>query len=183
MTNPFVPGPPIPNAPASFEYLKNSFLQSNSNITRIPTTQREWNTFIQELAKWIKNETGIFTPTFNGFSTDPSTPICVYHRYGQIVQLEFVFTTGTSDATLFTITNLPTVIIPKVNVIQPISGLVDNNVNLVNAQVEISSGGVVAFYTDGHETGWTAGATVKGFSSSDTSEKSVIYFLRNPDKL
>ena len=181
MTNPFVPGPPIANAPSSFEYLKNSFLQSNANITRMPTTQGEWNTFIQELAKWIKNETGIFTPTFTGFSSDPSTPICVWQRYGQIVQLEFVFTTGTSNATSFIITNLPTVITPKVNVIQPISGLHDNTADIANAQVEISSGGTIAFYSDGHETGWTA-AGAKGFSSSDTSEKSVIYLLRNPDK-
>ncbi len=181
MTNPFVPGPPIANAPSDFEYLKNSFLQSNVNITRYPEGQREWNTFIQELAKWIKNETGIFVPTFTGFSSDPSTPTCVYQRYGQIVQLEFVFTTGTSNLNSFIITNLPATITPKVNVIQPISGLVDSGANLVNSQVEVSSGGTVAFYKDGHEGGWT-GSGDKGFSSSDTSEKSVIYLLRNPDK-
>ena len=176
-----LPGGPIANTPTSFEYLKSSFLQNNANITKRPENQQDWTTFIQELAKWIKNETGVFLPTFNGFSTDPSTPSCVYHRYGQIVMLEFVFTTGTSDQAFFTITNLPDVITPKVNVIQPISGLVDNNVNLVNAQVEIGSDGVIAFYTDGHETGWTNSST-KGFSSSVTSEKSVIYLLRNPDK-
>ena len=175
------PGPPIANTPNSFEYLKNSFLQNNVNITKMPTTQQEWSTFIQELSKWIKNETGVFLPTFNGFSSDPSTPSCVYHRYGQIVQLEFVFTTGTSNQTFFTITNLPATITPKLNVIQPISGLVDNNVNLANAQVEVASDGTIAFYTDGHETGWTNPGT-KGFSSSVVSEKSVIYFLRNPDK-
>jgi len=175
------PGAVIPNAPSSFEYLKSSFLQNNPNITRMPTTQPMWNTFVQELAKLIKNETGIFTPTFNGFSTDPSTAVCVYQRYGQVVQLEFVFTTGTSDDTIFQITNLPATITPKINVIQPISGLVDNGTNLANAQVEISSGSTVVFYKDGHETAWTNTGT-KGFSSSVTSEKSVIYLLRNPDK-
>ncbi len=175
------PGGPVDNTPSSFEYLKSSFLQNNANIARMPTTQQGWTTFIQELAKWIKNETGVFLPTFNGFSSDPSTPSCVYHRYGQVVMLEFVFTTGTSDQVFFTITNLPDVITPKINVIQPISGLVDNNVELDNSQVEISSDGTIAFYSDGHEGAWTASST-KGFSSSDTSEKSVIYLLRNPDK-
>lgn len=177
----FKPGAEVANAPSSFEYVKSSFLQSNANITRMPTTQREWNTFIQELAKWIKNETGIFAPTFNGFSSDPSTPTCAWQRYGQIVQLEFVFTTGTSNLNAFTITNLPAVITPKINVYQNISGLVDNGTNLANSTVEISSQGTLAFYPDGHSGTWTTSGD-KGFSSA-TAEKSVIYLLRNPDKL
>jgi len=176
----FKPGAEVANAPSTFEYLKSSFLQHNSNTARMPTSQREWNSFIQELSKLIKNETGIFAPTFNGFSSDPATPTCVWQRYGQVVQLEFVFTTGTSDLNAFTISNLPTVITPNINVYQTISGLVDNGTNLANSEVEISSQGTVAFYADGHEGTWTTSGD-KGFSSA-TNEKSVIYLLRNPDK-
>jgi hypothetical protein len=92
---------------------KNGRLKQNTAITRMPTTQREWNDFIRELDKWQRDEEGVFVPTFTGFSTDPQTSStgiidCLYHVSGKTVSLNLDFgIEGTSDQTYFRITNLP----------------------------------------------------------------------------
>ena len=175
----FKPGPGPPNEPASFEFLTDNRLLHNPNITRMPTTQKEWNTFIQELNKWVKNETGTFDPTFGGFSSDPSSASCWWHRFGQMVQMEFVFTTGTSNATSFTITNLPEIITPRDDTTVSISGMQDNGTLITIPQaVAFKADGSIRFDSNAANGTWTNTGN-KGFSDNDMS---VIYILRQPGK-
>ena len=178
------PGPPPSGEPSAYTYLSDNRLLHNPSIARMPTTQREWNGFIQELNKWIKNETGNFNPTFTGFAIDPTQhtsegPSCWWHRYGQLVHMDFVFSTGTSNATGFTITNLPEVITPRDSQVYPIIAMLDDGANVELATVEIGSDGVITFYAGTRNDAWTATGT-KGFNS--LTQKSVIYSLRQPGK-
>jgi hypothetical protein len=175
-------------APSTFEFLTDQRLSSNGNLTRMPTNQQEWGTFIRELDKWIKNETGAFTPTFGGFSSAPGAgyngdgPLVWWHRYGQLVHMEFLFGLGTSNDTFFSITNLPANITPKYDSTVMISGMSDNSVSLTDPQtVEIGSDGNIFFYTSAFTGAWT-GSNNKGFGTGNPS-KSIIYSLRNPSKL
>ena len=176
----FKPGRPPANEPSAFAFLTDNRLVQNGNITRYPTNQRMWNSFIQELNKWIKNETGNFDPTFTGFSTDPSTANVWWHRYGQFVHMEFGFTTGTSDATTFSIDDVPEVIRPRDNQTCLTGGMVDNNVSITaNTACEVKSTGVISFYSNDTGGGWTGSGT-KGISGGLT--QSIIYSLRQPGK-
>ncbi len=175
------PGASVANTPADFKYLKNSRLLDNPNIQKLPSTEQEWNTFLFELQRWIKNETGIFAPTFTGFSADPGTPVVEWARFGQIVVLEFNFTTGTSNATGFTITNLPSAITPKYECYTLVGDMQDNGVALTEPSiVKVGTDSVLTFYA-GVTVGdtWT-GASTKGFN---TAGNSIIYHLRDPDKI
>ena len=168
------------NASGSFAYLKDSRLLDKRNLQKMPTDEREWHTFMLELNKWVKNETGNFDPVFTGFSADPATPNIWWHRFGQMVFMEFLFTTGTSDTTAFTITNLPIIITPRDSQIRPMIGLHDNTANIVDrGSVKMGSDNIITFYSDNHEGTWT-GSGAKGFG---TSGHSIIYCLRNPEKL
>ena len=180
MSEVFKPGAAVANAPADFKYLKGSRLLDNPNMTRMPKDERQWNTFILELQKWISNETGIFAPTFTGFSAAPSTPVIEWARYGQIVVLEFNFTTGTSDTTAFTITNLPSNITPKYPYYTMTGDMVNAGTALTEpSMVKIGEDNILTFYA-GVTVGdaWT-GSSTKGFG---TAGNSIIYHLRSPDK-
>ena len=176
------PGVPPTNEPSTFIYQTDERLVTNSNITRMPTNQRQWNSFVQELNKWIKVENGTFNPTFTGFSSDPGTvggegPSCWWNRFGQIVHIEFVFSTGTSDATDFTITNLPSSITPKVSQTFTISGATDASVAITTpGAVKIGSDSVITFYSSGHLDTWTNTGS-KGFVAGG---RNILYSLRNP---
>ena len=175
----FKPGPPPDNEPSAFEFLTDNRLLHNPNITRMPTTQREWNTFIQELNKWVKNETGSFDPTFTGFSSGPTAASVWWHRYGQLVYLQFEFTTGTSDATGFTITNLPDNITPRDTQRCLIWELVDGSSTISNVQtVDVKSDGTIAFYSAIPDNAWTASGG-KGIARKGNS---IMYSLRQPGK-
>ena len=181
MSEVFKPGTAVANTPADFKYIRNSRLLDNPNITRMPKDEQSWNTFILELQKWIRNETGIFAPTFTGFSADPSTPVVEWSRYGQIVVLEFNFTTGTSDTTAFTISNLPSEITPKYEHYTLVGDMVDSGTALTEPSiVKIGTDNILTFYA-GVTVGdtWT-GSSTKGFG---TAGNSIIYHLRSPDKL
>lgn len=99
---------------------KNGRLKHNSAITKMPTTQNEWNDFIRELEKWQRDEEGVFVPTFSGFSVDPQNSgtgviDCLYHVSGKTVCINLDFgIEGTSDQTYFRITNLPEHLKPKI---------------------------------------------------------------------
>jgi hypothetical protein len=181
------PGPPGNNAPANYDDLTDGRLTNNSNITRMPTTQREWSTFVRELNKWIKNETGNFdvggsaTAQFTGFSADPADANIWWHRYGQLVHMQFHFATGTSDTTAFTITGVPKIITPRDTSIVLCHGLTDNSANVTHVgTVGVGSDSVLTFYSNAYLGNWTASG-LKGFSVSGVS--SIIYSLRSPEKL
>ena len=182
------PGPPVTGEPDAFEYLTDGRLTNNPNITRMPTTQREWGTFIRELNKWVKNETGIWSPIFTGFSADPTdltyavAATCWWHRYGQMVHLQFNFDWGTSDDNDFSITNLPDIITPRDDQQYHIRGLMDNNAVIDTGSIEIKSTGVINFYTTEQTGTWTA-LSNKGFVTQNVTKASLIYSLRSPEKL
>lgn len=172
--------------PTNYEYLADERLLTNGNITRLPTTQRGWSSFVLELNKWIKNETGAFDPTFDGFSSDPGQilsqgPSVWWQRYGQVVQLEFWFSTGTSDGTVFEIENLPENLRPKQDTLVVVGGLWDNGAAITEPQsINIKSDGVIEFYSDVYGSGWTA-SSGKGYGGA--APLSITYLLRNPSKL
>jgi hypothetical protein len=150
----------------------------------MPTTQREWNTFIQELNKWIKNETGSFdvggsaTAQFTGFSSDPSGASVWWHRYGQIVYLEFHFTTGTSNATGFTITGIPEIIRPR----DTQRCLIWDTVNAGNqadvTPLDVKPDGTIAFYSAFPDNAWTS----SGGKGLGRVGNGIMYSLRQPGK-
>lgn len=181
------PGSSPGNAPANYKYLKNQRLMTNSSLSRMPRNQNEWSAFMHELQKWIKDETGTFdiggsnTAQFTGFSSDPASSSIWWHRYGQMVHLEFNIGTGTSDQTYFTITGIPEVITPRDDCTYPLFGLWDNGATIVDrGSVKIGSDSVITFYTDHADGAWTDSST-KGFTAS-LGAKGLIYDLRNPPK-
>ena len=180
MSEVFKPGAVVAGAPADFKYIKGSRLLDNPNLTRMPKDERQWNAFILELQKWVRNETGIFAPTFTGFSADPSGAVVEWARYGQIVLLEFYFSIGDSDTTAFTITNLPSDITPKYPYYTMTGDMVNAGTALTEpSMVKVGEDGILTFYA-GVTVGdaWT-GSSTKGFGSVGNS---IIYHLRSPDK-
>lgn len=112
-----------------------------------------------------------FTPTFAGFSSNPSGIQIVWNRNGSTVTLNMYGTvpaTGTSNNNTFTLSGLPTQIQPvRPQYVQvPTGGLVDNGnattVQFYNARI---SGGTVTFYNQGSATGWTPVGN-KGFAQN-----------------
>jgi hypothetical protein len=93
--------------PDEFTSLKGQRITRHPQMARMPKTQQQWDKFLYELNKVIRNEVNGFEPVLTGFSADPSDPFCWYQRYGQVVYLEFAFGLGTSDSINFIITNLP----------------------------------------------------------------------------
>ncbi len=181
------PGADPGNAPANYKYLKDDRMTRVRSIRQGPRTQRQWNSFIRELNKIVKNETGTFDisssddASFTGFSTDPTTSSIWWHRFGQIVHLEFNIGTGDSDTTAFTVTGIPTVIRPRDDCTYPLFGLYDNGAALSAGSVKVGADGTLTFYTDHADGGWTDSST-KGFTAS-LGAKGLMYSLRNPTKL
>lgn len=175
------------NAPAGYKYLKDDRMNRIRAIRSAPKSERQWTAFIRNLGKLVKNETGTFdisstdTAKFTGFSTDPTTSSIWWHRYGQIVHLEFNIGTGTSDATDFTVTEIPTVLRPRDDCTYPLFGLYDNGAALTSGSIKVGSDGTLTFYTDHEDGAWT-GSSTKGFTTG-LGAKGFMYSLREPQKL
>lgn len=173
--------------PSDFKYATAERLTSDPDIARMPTTQREWSTFIQQLNKAFANESDGWTPTFQGFSVDPSTPFCWYQRYGQVVMIEFHFGTGTSNDTTFQITNVPEAIRPYTSQTVLCRGLVDDGSQITVGSAEVTPAGLIRFFTKDHAVSdvdglWTD-LTAKGFDTNLINEPlSIMYMLRDPNK-
>ena len=176
--------------PATFTEVRAERLTRSPQISRMPQDQREWDRFVQELNKLIRNEVSGFEPVLTGFSADPTSPYCWYHRFGQMVYMEFAFTTGTSNSAAFSITNLPTSITPNVQQRCLVNGhMTDGVADLAYGTLEtqgsaalVGSDGTIKFYTEmKQDTGWTASGT-KGFVMPTGQYASILYTLRNPDK-
>lgn len=88
-------------------------------------------------------EEGTFTVTATGMTTSPTQTVS-YVRVGNIVNLTLLTLTGTSSATTFTLTGMPTACRPaatrtvKVRIAD--NGVIDNGI------MEISSAGVMTIY-------------------------------------
>ena len=176
--------------PTTFTEARAERLTRSPQITRMPQNQAEWNRFIYELNKLIRNEVNGFEPVLTGFSSDPSDPYVWYHRFGQFVYMEFAFTTGTSDSAAFSITNLPTSITPNVQQRCLVNGhMHDDDADLDYGTLEtpgsaalVGADGTIKFYTEmKQDTGWTTSGA-KGFVMPSGQFASILYTLRNPDK-
>jgi len=180
------PGGPPANLPGDYEDLRDNRLLHNPNITSYPKDQREWNTFIQELNKWIKNETGSFdiggsaTAQFGGFSSDPASANIWWARYGQMVHMEFYFTTGTLNATSWDISPIPDNLVPRDDVTVSCAGMVQNGTPVDEGMCTINNSAKrLSFRLTAQFGVWTSGATA-GFNTS--GRHSIIYMLRQPGK-
>ena len=174
--------------PATFTEARAERLLRSPQITRMPQTQRDWDRFIHELNKLVRNEVNGFEPVLTGFGTDPSDPYVWYHRFGQFVYMEFAFTDGTSNSTAFSITNLPTSITPNVSQRCLVNGIMEDDTGGVGGDLALGSSalvgsdGTIKFYPTANANGnWTASNT-KGFSMPSGQYASILYTLRNPDK-
>ena len=97
--------------------LGNDALSSFVNIFKVDRTANTVDS-LDFLAATLTNNTntiaeitkGSFTPTFTGFSADPSSPTVRWTKIGTMVFVLLSFGAGTSNATAFTITNWPSTI-------------------------------------------------------------------------
>lgn len=157
--------------PGGVVIARDTFLTDNAGITRMPTDQRSWNTFIIELNKHFRHEEGSFTPTFNGFSADPATPTCNWVVFGPMVNMRLGFATkGTSDDTVFEITNLPDRLKPDTAQIVWFFGGHDNTANTAEPiSCLIANSNTLKFGLGADNPaggGWT-GAGTKGFTNAN----------------
>jgi len=174
--------------PSTFTEARAERLTRSPQLTRMPQNQREWDRFIYELNKLVRNEVSGFEPVLTGFSANPTDPYVWYHRYGQFVYMEFAFTDGTSNSTSFSITNLPTSITPNVQQRCLVNGIMEDDTGgvggdlLLGSSALVGSDGTIKFYPTANANGnWTASNT-KGFSMPSGQYASILYTLRNPDK-
>ena len=145
--------------------LGNDRLLSNPLLQKMPQNDRAWSRYQQELHKI---ESGTFVPTFGGFSSDPASPNVRWTRQGSIITLNFHFTTGTSDDTVFTITNFPAQLVAQQAKPILMSGFHDNTAASTETGSVIIPGpgsSILSFGLGADNFaggGWT-GAGTKGF--------------------
>lgn len=150
---------------------RSSFWADNPGVQRYPKNTREWHNFITEVNKWIAHEEGSFTPTFNGFSSDPSG-LCNWVRFGPTVHMRLAWGggSGTSDDTVLEITNLPEDLRPDTAQIYWIFGGRDNgSVSTEPVSVLFQNSGVVSFGLGADNPsggGWTASGN-KGINNAN----------------
>ena len=137
----------------------------NPAVTQFPTDQRRWNGLTTEMNR--KYVTGSFTPTMSGWSSGPNGPSAVWVRNDNFITISFGFvSTGTSDATTISMSGIPLIITPVVNVWVSWSGpATDNGVasTYVTGAVEVQADSTADFYTLASGGVWTA-ANSKGWS-------------------
>lgn len=121
--------------------------------------------------------TGSFVPTFTGFSTDPASPTIRWTISGNQVTLYLDFSNGTSNATTFTITNVPAAIRPSRTHILYVGGATDNGANIDGCTLFINTTGTITFGA-GHLNlgggGWNAASALKGINQGG---QAVTYIL------
>jgi len=155
--------------------IRNQRNLDNPRIQRMPTNQRDWTHYQNEIHRILA---GSFTPTFVGFSSDPSSPTVFWSIDGSIITLRLAFTTGTSDTTTFQITNLPNFLsVPQAQIVL-IGGFTDNSINTAefgSAIIGTTDSGQLTFGLGGDNInggGFTASGT-KGFQSATGTH--IIY--------
>lgn len=115
-------------------------------------------------------DTGTFTATYTGF-TATITCTATWSRIGKLVSLFFCTATGTSNATSFTMTGLPSAIQPgslTQTMALPIGPIQNASIIDTTVSVTVTTGsGTVTFLHNGNSSGWTNSGT-KGFSSGAT---------------
>lgn len=131
---------------------------------------REWDRYLSQSGIQADRAVKSFTPTWTGFSADPSGDLS-YYDFGAIVMVWWDNSSallGTSSANFMTITNVPESIRPrghrKGNVL-----VVDNGTNIYEGFYAITSAGVITFGIA--DTGTVANRvvyTTTGFTAAST---------------
>lgn len=156
------------NGALTLTLIEGDFALLNSNGTA-------WTAAWTNIAR--NTEKDSFVPTFTGFSADPGSPTVNWARSGNLVTLYFGFNTGTSDASGFTIDNVPAAIRPDVDQIIPIGGLIDNDTTEGWGNVIVTSAGTLDFcFQDSDPASWTTSGA-KGFSFASGYRPSITYAL------
>lgn len=96
-----------------------------------------------------------WTPGFTGFSANPGSVDATYYQNGKFAHIRMSATSGTSNATSFTITGLPVAPRTAVNII----GLVQNAGATLVGRMDIAAGGTtITLYANATGAGgsWTA---------------------------
>jgi len=123
--------------------------------------------------------TGSFVATLTGFSADPTTPTVRWNKSLDTVTIIFAFGTftGTSNATTWTITNLPAALTPNYGQVVPIMGLVDAGSAQPAAGVVLISGTTLTFGLDGTDVNTGGGFTASGNKGFVTGTSTIQYSL------
>jgi len=160
--------------------LTSKTLLQNPSLQRMPTTQRQWIDFIKELDTHLAGETDAFTPTWTGFSSDPSGGVVYWKKVGTLVVMSFsISAVGTSNATTFSITGIPTAVTPisggtAVQIVVPIVGVVDNGTESWGTAA-VNSSSIINFgFKDTDFTSWTNSGN-KGFNTSASTKATIMY--------
>ena len=104
-------------------------------------------------------DTGTFTMTYNGF-TAGVTGTASWSRIGKLVTLVFPIATGTSNATTFTATGIPTAIQPSlVQMIRLPEVCVEDNTTFAIVPAVLTNGATFQFLNNNSGSGWTAAGT------------------------
>lgn len=115
---------------------------------------------------------GTFTGTLTGMTTSPTTT-CTYYRIGNLVVIFLGTGTGTSNATTFTMTGLPTALQSSANnyVVGGVS-LENNGASVVGTATVLAGSGTVSFYNGAYSAAWTSSG-IKGMNNG------VLTYLLN----
>ena len=113
---------------------------------------------------------GSFAPNLTGFSADPTTPLILWRKQGQIVHVKWGFTTGTSNSADFDITNWPTALQPANAQIVAVSSLTDNGSEITGVGTAlISASATLAFGLGNSLGGGFTTSAAKGFANANAS--------------
>lgn len=123
-------------------------------------------------------ETGQFTCTWAGFSADPASTTIVYKRSGYHVTLLIpANNSGTSNATTFSFSGVPTGIRPTTYQYASIPRMQDNGSALTApALAVVQTNGSVSFFKDASEAAWT-GSGSKGTLGSASYAIPLTYII------
>jgi hypothetical protein len=102
-------------------------------------------------------DTDTFTVTWNGFSADPSNTTATWFRFDRLIQIILPLGTGTSNATTFSLSGVPTAIRPATKQFSYLAFGSDNGSHQ-DLMAEINTDGTISFAPAGatySESGWT----------------------------
>jgi hypothetical protein len=122
---------------------------------------------------------GSFTPTFSGFSADPSAPTLYWSIQGNIVTITCDWTTGTSDQIFYKITNIPTNLRTAIGNSQSVvlAGIVDNGVTSWGNVIIAANNAEWDFGFEAPNANFAASGT-KGMTASSGAQITFQYTLR-----
>jgi hypothetical protein len=152
-------------APINLNNAQDFAMVSGETLTLHMFNDQVW----EEIARSGLNS-GNWTPTYTGFSADP-TGTANWSINGSTVHIRLGFTTGTSDATTMTVSNLPSNLTPSLAQIVPIVGLHDNTADSAAVGSVLVSGTTLTFGLNGDNVsggGFTASGT-KGLQNASIS--------------